>query len=107
MTREELAAFLRTRCHGRKNAMKAEELKVAAHTDGSQIREQVNALRCRGFPIASGKEGYFYAETAGEIYATIRSLRKLQAGVEKAIVGLEGALADFGERQDPVGGRDG
>ena len=87
--------------------MKAEELKVAAHTDGSQIREQVNALRCGGFPIASGKEGYFYAETAGEIYATIRSLRKLQAGVEKAIVGLEGALADFGERQDPVGGRDG
>ena len=107
MKREELAAFLRTRCYGRKNAMKAEDLKHAAHTDGSLLRVQVNALRCRGVPIASGKEGYFYAETAGEIYATIRSLRKLQAGIEKAVVGLEGALADFGERQGPVGGRDG
>ena len=100
MKREELAAYLRTRCYGKKNAMKAEDLKAATHTDASLLREQVNALRREGVPIASGKEGYFYAETAGDVYATIRGLRKLQAGIERAIVGLEGALADFGERRD-------
>ena len=80
--------------------MKTEALKEVTHTDASVLREQVNALRREGVPIASGKEGYFYAETAGDIYATIRSLHKLQAGIERAIVGLEGALAGFGERRD-------
>ncbi len=98
MKREDLAAYLHMRCHGRKNAMKADELKAAIHTDASLLREQVNALRREGVPIASGKEGYFYAETAGDVYATIRGLRKLQVGIEKAIVGLEVALTSFGER---------
>ena len=100
MKREELAEFLRARCRGKENAMKTEALKAVTHTDTSVLREQVNALRRGGIPIASGKEGYFYAETAGDVYATIRGLRKLQAGIERAIVGLEGALAGFGERRD-------
>ena len=49
-----------------------------------------------GIPIGSSKDGYFYAETAGEVYSTIRQLRDMQNGLEKAIKGLERGLDSFG-----------
>ena len=107
MKREELAAFLYERCRGKYKAMSAERIAAETGTGRKVLREQVNKLRQEGIPIASGGDGYYYAKTASDVYATIRNLKKLQAGIEKAVVGLEGALADFGERQDPVGGRDG
>lgn len=101
MKREDLAAFLQNKCRGRKNAMSAERIMAVTRTHRTVLREQVNKLRQEGVPIASGKEGYFYAETAGEVYATIKILRKLQEGIEKAIRGLEAALTSFGERHVP------
>lgn len=41
--------------------------------------------------------GYYYAETAAEVYATIRSLEKMRSGLDAAISGLERALEKFGE----------
>ena len=64
---------------------------------GNELRKQVNALRREGVPIASSGEGYFYAENAAEIYATIRSLQKMRQGLDTAIAGLEQALEKFGE----------
>ena len=49
-------------------------------------------------PIASDQTGYFYAQTAGEVYATIQNLKKMRAGLDAAIRGLERSLDDF-----PVG----
>ena len=64
----------------------------------SELQKQVNRLRRRGIPIASDRSGYFYAQTAGEAYATIRQLRKMANGLEAAIQGMEQSLDDF-----PVG----
>ena len=64
---------------------------------GSDLRKRINRLRRKGVPIASSREGYFYAATAGEVYATIRLLREMTAGLESAIRGLEAALESFGE----------
>ncbi len=99
MKREELASFLRVKCRGKKNAMSAERIMAETRTHRTVLREQVNKLRQEGVPIASGREGYFYAETAGDVYATIRNLKKLQAGIDKAVAGLENALAGFGEQE--------
>ena len=57
----------------------------------------MNRLRREGVPIGSSADGYFYAVTAGEVYATIRQLRTMAAGLEAAISGLESALCSFGE----------
>ena len=56
----------------------------------------MNRLRRQGVPIASSRDGYFYAVTAGEVYASIRQLRRMECGLEAAIRGLEGALDGFG-----------
>ena len=49
----------------------------------------------RGICIASDRSGYFYAGTAGEVYSTIQSLKKMRAGLDGAIAGLELALDAF------------
>ena len=67
------------------------------HINGSDLRKRISRLRRKGVPIASSREGYFYAATAGEVYATIRLLREMTVGLEAAIRGLEAALESFGE----------
>ena len=53
---------------------------------------------------SSDRGGYFYAVTAGEVYATIRQLKAMSSGLEAAIRGLEQALEYFGEREgEPYG----
>ena len=64
--------------------------------DGVRITDY-GLLRREGDPIASSGNGYFYAENAAEVYATIRSLKKMRRGLDAAIEGLEMALARFGE----------
>lgn len=61
----------------------------------NELRKQVNRLRRDGVPIASDRSGYFYADTAGEVYSTIQSLKKMRAGLDGAITGLEQALDAF------------
>ena len=63
------------------------------------MRKRINRLRRKGVPIASSSRGYFYAETAGEVYATIRELKKMRSGLDAAIAGLEQALDGFGRQQ--------
>ena len=60
-----------------------------------ELRKAVNHLRQECKPIASGQDGYFYAQTAGKVYATIRNLKKMRAGLDAAIQGLEQALDNF------------
>lgn len=100
MTREEqLLAYLKGACRGRSYRVSGAELRRALGISGTALRKLVNRLRRRGVPIASDRTGYFYAQTAGEVYATIRLLRKIISGLEAAILGLEKALDDF-----PAGG---
>ena len=97
MKYEPLVMHLKTACKGRKNAVKSAELEQSLHISGNELRRRVNRLRREGVPIGSSADGYFYAVTAGEVYATLRQLRTMAAGLEAAISGLESALCSFGE----------
>lgn len=97
MREKQLLAYLKGACPGRAYRVSGAELERALHLSGTDLRRLVNKLRRKGIPIASDRQGYFYAVTAGEVYATIRQLRQMSNGLEKAIAGLEGALEKFGE----------
>ena len=106
MASEQLRVYLKGRCLGRKEAVKSPELEQAMNVSGNELRRQVNRLRRQKVPICSGPEGYFYARNAGEIYATIHSLKVMIVGLEQAVDGLEAALENFGEEQDGAAGPD-
>ena len=97
MNKESVYAYLEGSCRGRRRAVSSQRLEQKLNLSGNAIRKQVNTLRRDGEPIASSGKGYFYAENADEVYATIRSLKKMRRGLDAAIEGLEMALARFGE----------
>ena len=97
MNKESVYAYLEGNCRGRRRAVSSQRLEQKLNLSSNAIRRQVNALRRDGLPIASSGDGYFYAENAAEVYATIRGLKKMRRGLDAAIEGLEMALARFGE----------
>lgn len=96
MREEQVLAYLKGACPGRRYTVKSADLEAALHISGTDLRKLVNRLRRKGVPIASSRDGYFYAVTAGEVYTTIRQLQGMVRGLESAIAGLEGALEGFG-----------
>lgn len=102
MKKEVLKEHLKAQCTGRKNTVTGAVLAQAIHVNGNDLRRLVNRLRQEGVPIASSREGYYYAATAGEVYSTIRQLRRMVRGLESAISGLERALERFGEGDGPA-----
>lgn len=97
MREERLLSYLKGACPGRKYRVSGAELERVLDISGTDLRKLVNRLRRRGVPIGSDRNGYFYAVTAGEVYTTIRQLRQMVSGLEKAIAGLEDSLEKFGE----------
>lgn len=96
MNREErLLAYLEGACSGRDYRVGGKELERTLHLSGTDLRKLVNRLRQQNKPIASDRNGYFYAQTAGEVYTTIQNLKKMRAGLDAAIRGLERSLDDF------------
>ena len=84
MRDEQLLAYLKGSCSGRKNRVGGTELERTLHVSGTDLRKLVNQLRRKTHPIASDRSGYFYATTAGEVYDTIRQLKRMAAGLEAA-----------------------
>ena len=80
MRDEQLLAYLKGSCSGRKNRVGGTELERTLHVSGTDLRKLVNQLRRKTHPIASDRNGYFYATTAGEVYDTIRQLKRMAAG---------------------------
>ena len=101
MKDEVLLQYLKRACTGKNHLRSGRSLQNALHLSEKELRRRIHRLRCRGAPIAATRQGYFYAETAGELYATIRQMEKLRIGIDAAIRGLEDALEDFGK---PEGG---
>ena len=101
MHEKQLLGYLKGACLGRAYRVGGAELERALGVSSTDLRKIVNRLRRRGIPIASDRNGYFYAQTAGEVYTTIRQLRKMANGLEAAIRGLEQSLDSFGEGGDP------
>ena len=97
MNKDIVCAYLDANCPGKKNVISSQRLEQELHLSGNEIRKQINALRREAVPIASNSAGYFYAENAAEVYATIRGLQKMRRGLDAAIEGLEKALESFGD----------
>lgn len=96
MNKEKVYDYLCAYCIGRKRVTSSQALEKVLDMSGNMLRKQINALRRGGIPIASNSAGYFYAENAADIYATIRSLQKMRRGLDAAIEGLEKAMEKFG-----------
>ena len=91
----QLLAYLKSSCPGRQYVARGRKLRDILGISESRLHEMVNHLRQEGHPIGSSQNGYFYAETAGEIYVTIQNLKKMQAGLGAAVRGLEHSLDSF------------
>ena len=100
MREQQVLAYLKAVCKGRKNIQKSHQIETALHIIGTELRKQVHRLRKKGQPIASSQDGYFYAVTAREVYSTIGQLRAMEYGLKLAIEGLEQALDSFGGDAD-------
>lgn len=99
MHKEQLAEHLRRYHHGAEHAVLSKELERSFGVSGKELRDQVNALRRDGVPIASDQNGYFYAKTKAEVRMTIRHMRNRIAGISAAIIGLRRSLAAFDDTQ--------
>ena len=97
MTKETISRYLKNGCKGHKNVVSSQELDRALGISGNELRRKINRLRQEAVPIAADRRGDYYAETAAEVYATIRSLEKMRSGLDAAISGLERALENFGK----------
>ena len=100
MNKDLVRAYLHAQCRGKGKALPSQALEQALNLSGNSLRKQVNRLRRKTHPIASDRSGYFYATTAGEVYDTIRQLKRMAAGLEAAINGLERSMDRFREDEE-------
>lgn len=99
MQKEQIAVYLRRYHHGAEHAVLSRKLECTFGVSGKELRDQVNALRREGVPIASDQNGYFYAKTEAEVRMTIRHMRNRISGISAAITGLRHSLAAFDDTQ--------
>lgn len=96
MKEEQLLAYLKANCAGRRNIRSRAQLQRALNLSKDQLTNLVHRMRCKGLPIAGGPGGYFYAQNAGELHATIRWLEKMVRTLLKSISGLAKAMESYG-----------
>lgn len=96
MKEEQLLAYLKANCAGRGSIQTRAQLQRALNLSKDQLTNMVHRMRCKGIPIAGGPLGYFYAQNAGELHATIRWLEKMVQTLLKSISGLVKAMESYG-----------
>ena len=97
--------YLKRRHRGQSNAIKSPALEARFGISGRELREVVNELRCRGYPVCSDDSGYYYASNEAELTATIRQLNSRISKIAMARNGLVRAmetLADSGQTRLPL-----
>ena len=77
MKEELLLAYLKANCAGREKSQTRGQLQRKLGLSKDQLTNLVHRMRCKGLPIAGGPLGYYYAQNAGELHATIRWLEKM------------------------------
>ncbi len=55
MREQQVLAYLKAVCKGRKNIQKSRQIQLALHISGNELRKQVHRLRQKGHPIASSQ----------------------------------------------------
>ena len=80
---EALCEYLAKNFRGANNPVSSKTLETVFHVKGTEIRRLVNSLRCKGEPICSDLDGYYYADNQHEINATITSREMI--AIEKAL----------------------
>jgi len=95
MNEEKVLHYLKIFCAGKNGVKTSEEIERATGVSEKTLRSCINRMRRRGIPIGSGQNGYFYALTAAEVYATIRFLQNMVRSMLAAIEGLERSLDGF------------
>ena len=68
MTKETVALYLENGFKGRRNVISSRELERVLGISGNELRRRINLLRRDTVPIAADQRGYYFAETAAEVY---------------------------------------
>lgn len=89
-TEKTFAEWLKEAHTGQQSAVTAKEM--SHWGKGVQIREMVHRLRVNGYPICSGEEGYYYAETRKDVERTLNSLRSRYNSILNAYNGLHNGM---------------
>lgn len=95
MQKDPLLIYLSTSCCGKGNRVSGARLARVHGISISALQGRVRRLRRQGYPIASDAYGYYYAVTAGEVFATIRRHQKLIRALEADIHGLVSSMDTF------------
>lgn len=103
--KDPLLIYLGTSCRGKGNRVSGAQLARIHGISISALQGRIRRLRQQGHPIASDAYGYYYAVTAGEVFATIRRHQKLIRALEADIYGLVRSMDTFQAVQ--TGGGDG
>lgn len=84
--------FLESDCQGKANAKYAADICGPCYITDSQLREIVNELRRRGYPVCSNSSyGYWYATAESDIDTTIKHMVSRRTGINNALRGLRSA----------------
>lgn len=86
---EQVAFHLLNKCRGVKNAKKSSQLQEKFGYKGRELREIINSLRCKGVPICSGGQGYWFAGNSYEIKNTVNQMVSRIMAMREAVEGLE------------------
>ena len=85
---EAFCEYLAKNFRGANNPVSSKTLETVFHVKGTEIRKMVNSLRCKGEPICSDLDGYYYADNQHEINATIAQLSSRIHKIAQARDGL-------------------
>lgn len=61
--------------HSHKAPVTSRDLERKFQISGAQIRQTVNDLRTKGYPIGSDKRGYYYCHSRSELQPTLNHLK--------------------------------
>jgi len=89
--------YMQTQHKGKANAVKSREIEAAFLCKGAEVRRMVNDLRCKGIPICSCNEGYYYADSDQDICFTIAHLNGRIKKMQAAKQGMHDILNKYKE----------
>ena len=85
---DDVLAYLRDYHTGAENFAPSAEIERVFGIGGVSVRQIVNKLRCKGQPVCSDANGYYYAKNGNEINNTISQLLGRTKKINEAARGL-------------------